>query len=149
MKPAAIMASLVDVRNIAAHKCVRLEVHVPVEQAAAVMAAFGWPTMTEPVPVALARMEMGAEAEPAKPERPRQKWESLPLSQQAAMRCGEVPFQRFLRERRAVSAEMPPAEAVRLICGVTSRGDIGKTEHSGKAWRDLDGEYQYWLRAYA
>ena len=42
---AAITAMLVDVRNVNAHKCVRLEIHVPAEQAGAVMAAFGWPTM--------------------------------------------------------------------------------------------------------
>ena len=47
-KPAAIAANLVDVRNIAAHKCVRLEIHVPVEQAGMVMDAFGWPTAVNP-----------------------------------------------------------------------------------------------------
>ena len=38
--PAAITAQLVDVRNVAAHKSVRLELHVPAEQAGLVMAAF-------------------------------------------------------------------------------------------------------------
>lgn len=151
MKPAAIMASLVDVRNIAAHRCVRLEIHVPVEQASLVMAAFGWPTAADPVPVAIARLNPEkAASEPASAEKPRQKWESLPLPQQAAMRCSEVPFRRFLREKGFVTENSDDAASVvRTICGVTSRADIGKTEVSSKAWNDLDGEFQYWLRVYA
>ena len=66
-KAAVITASLVDVRNVAQHKCVRLEVHVPVEQAGEVMAAFGWPTMVDPVPVELARLDLSA----AKPPNPK------------------------------------------------------------------------------
>ena len=150
---AAIMASLVDVRNIAAHKCVRLEIHVPVEQASLVMAAFGWPTAADPVPVAIARLNpQKAASEPAKAEKPRQKWESLPLSQQAAIRCAEAAFWRFLAETHSLSVVASSEEAadyVRIICGVKSRADIGKTEASAKAWRDLDGEFQYWQRVYA
>lgn len=147
-KPAAIMASLVDVRNIAAHKCLRLELHVPVEQAGLVVAAFGWPTAADPVPVAIARL---VEPEAAKEEKPRQKWESLPLSQQAAIRCGEMLFWRFLYEEKNRRATHPQeaADVVRELCHVKSRADIGKTEESAKAWRDLDGAYQYWQRVYA
>jgi len=152
-KPAAIMASLVDVRNIAAHRCVRLEIHVPVEQASLVMAAFGWPTAADPVPVAIARLvEPEAASERAKAEKPRQKWESLPLSQQAAIRCGEESFWRFLAETHSLSVIGTSDEAadyVRIACGVKSRAEIGKTEASAKAWRDLDGEFQYWQRVYA
>jgi len=53
---AAISAQLVDVRNVGQHKCVKLTLHVPAEQAGMVMAAFGWPTQVDPVPVAIARL---------------------------------------------------------------------------------------------
>jgi len=56
MKPIAITGQLVDVRNIAAHKSARLLIDVPAEQAASIIAAFGWPTMVSPVPVAVARL---------------------------------------------------------------------------------------------
>lgn len=143
MKPAAIMASLVDVRNIAAHRCVRLEIHVPVEQASLVMAAFGWPTAADPVPVAIARLnpEKGASEK---------RWEDLSPAQQAGMRCAEKPFMGFLletiaREKGGLDEE-GAAEAVRAYCHVMSRADIGKTEHSLSAWRRLDADYQFWLR---
>src|ERR1019366_7700500 len=55
--PAAIIASLVDVRNIAEHSSVVLKIHVPQERALEVIAAFGWPTGANPVPVAIARLD--------------------------------------------------------------------------------------------
>src|ERR1019366_437976 len=54
--PAAIIASLVDVRNIAEHSSVVLKIHVPQERALEVIAAFGWPTGANPVAVAIARL---------------------------------------------------------------------------------------------
>lgn len=57
-KPAAIAAQLVDVRNVSTHKCIRMIVEVPAEQAMAVIAAFGWPTGVDPVPVAIARLDL-------------------------------------------------------------------------------------------
>lgn len=151
MKPAAIMASLVDVRNIAAHKCVRLEIHVPVEQASLVMQAFGWPTAADPVPVAIARLDTAkAASEATKAEKPARKWEHISPAQQAGIRCEEKPFRVFLVE--TIAQEKPDlneeeaAEAVRAFCGVMSRSDIGKTERSGNAWHKLDTDYQFWLR---
>ncbi len=58
-KPAAITAELVDVRNVGMHKCIKLTLHVPAERAAEVIAAFGWATAVDPVPVALARLDTG------------------------------------------------------------------------------------------
>src|ERR1019366_2338507 len=56
-EPAAIIASLVDVRNIAEHSSVVLKIHVPQERALEVIAAFGWPTGANPVAVAIARLD--------------------------------------------------------------------------------------------
>jgi len=149
-KAAIISGSLVDVRNIAAHKCVRLEIHVPVEYAPKVMEAFGWPTMVDPVTVAIARLApdaLPAPPPPAQAEKPRQKWENLPLPQQAAMRCAEAPFRRFLVERYdALDSEESAAECVREMCGVKSRADIGKSEYSRRQWQEVDRDYQFWLR---
>jgi hypothetical protein len=56
-KPAAIMGSLVNLKNVSTHKSLALTIHVPAEAAQQVLAAFGWPTMVDPVPVAIARLE--------------------------------------------------------------------------------------------
>lgn len=151
--PAAIMASLVDVRNIAAHKCVRLEIHVPVEQAGAVMAAFGWPTAVSPVAVAIARLDTTkAASEPVKSAgdvKERRRFVDLPLSQQAAMRNNEPRFRKFLDERAAKIDEIvrDHADYVRGICNVKSRSEITAGQLSGNRWLMLNEEYEAWLRS--
>jgi hypothetical protein len=133
--PAVISASLVDVRNVSAHKCVRLEIHVPVEQAGLVMAAFGWPTAVDPVPVAIARLDLSKPA--SDPEKTRRPFETLLPAQQAAMRCNEVGFQKF------VSAQTPEGAAtqIRIRCGVVSRSDLNTDPIASQKWRALDTEY--------
>lgn len=147
-KPAVIPASLVDVRNIAAHKCVRLEIHVPAEQAGMVLDAFGWPTAVDPVPVAIARLEIQKPpSERAKPAKERRNFSDLPLPQQAALRCGDVEFRAFLREKfdSSVNDESDAAETVRLICEVESRAELGvigsAAEHE---WLALEAQFQQW-----
>lgn len=161
--PAAIQAQLVDVRNVSSHKCVRLEIHVPAEQAGDVMAAFGWPTMADPVPVALARLI----AEHVTPDRTdtsgqtgatRRTFADLPYAQQAALRCQEPQFREFLvdtgRLRLLNATPDDFAEVVRQLCGVKSRADIGKgpndrsANDSGFKWRALDAEYYAWQRGH-
>ena len=132
--PAVISASLVDVRNIAAHKCVRLEIHVPAEQAGIVLAAFGWPTAVDPVPVAIARLDLKAASEPEKPRRP---FETLPPAQQAAMRCQEIGFQKFTHAKSPEEA----AEAIRFRCGVGSRSELNTNAEAARIWRDIDTAY--------
>src|SRR5262245_12050060 len=54
----AISVQLVDIRNVDTHKVVKLTLHAPQEQALKLTELFGWPTGVNPVPVALARMEV-------------------------------------------------------------------------------------------
>jgi hypothetical protein len=140
--PAAIQAQLVDVRNVTSHRCVRLEIHVPAEQAGLVMAAFGWPTMADPVPVALARL---VEHEPSTMElieKHRIPFDQLPLPQQAAMRCNDIGFRAFIRERGGRAADAGEAATfVRLHCAVSSRKDIIEGTTAGERWKALDADY--------
>jgi len=58
----------------------------------------------------------------------RDKWRDLGAVKQAAIRCGDPVFQAFLREVRhcdLVRGEDAAAEAVRIICNVTTRSDLG------------------------
>ena len=154
-EPAAITAQLVDVRNVAAHKSVRLELHVPAEQAGLVMAAFGWPTMADPVPVALARLHSPAEPI-AKPEAPKEHrpFSDLPYSQQAALRCQEPAFQSFLQHESGAGGvvwldnpnEDRFAATVRQHCGVKSRADITKGTEAGNLWECLEADFYAWQR---
>lgn len=119
-KPAAILADLVDIRNVGVHKSIKLTLHVPAEAAETVMAAFGWPTGVDPVKVAVARLDPSkvSQQEEASDDKPRpttpspsrtekagarpenaRPFSSLPLSQQAALACGRLAFRRFLSER--------------------------------------------------
>lgn len=155
--PAAITAQLVDVRNVAAHKSVRLELHVPAEQAGLVMAAFGWPTMADPVPVALARLHSPAEPI-AKPEAPKERrpFSELPYSTQAAMRCREADFHKYCEStaptvwadliRRGSTHDDAAAGLVRNWCMVASRTDITKGRHSGDCWEAIEAEFYAWQR---
>jgi hypothetical protein len=148
--PAAITAQLVDVRNVSAHRCVRLELHVPAEQAGLVMAAFGWPTMADPVPVALARLQTTPEPI-AKPEAPKERrpFSELPYSQQAALRCAEPGYEHFLWDTHGLGQGACPAEVVALVrheCGVSSRSEIIKGTPAGDKWEALEAEYYAWQR---
>lgn len=143
-KPAAIAASLVDIRNIAAHKCVRLEIHVPVEQAGAVMAAFGWPTAVDPVPVAIARLDLSRQsATPVEPAKERRAFCDLALSQQAALKSQDVAFKMWMQAKPLATRYGDDcAELIRRACGVTSRKDILPGTVAGQRWLDLLRDFE-------
>lgn len=72
----------------------------------------------------------------------RRRFGELPLAQQAAMRCGEARFQKFLKVEDADQA----AAAVRRACNVESRKELDAVAEAGNAWRKLDAEFAAWLR---
>lgn len=69
--------------------------------------------------------------------RPKRQWSAVPPSQQAAIRCGEHDFQTFLGVLNAQEA----AEAVREICGVSSRKDILLGTPAAAHWKQLDDSF--------
>lgn len=137
-KFSAISASLVDVRNVAQHKCVRLEIHVPVEQAALVMQAFGWPTMADPVPVAIARLDPEKAQEP---EKERRDFSELRPSQRAALLCKTVAFQKFY----GLSDEDQMAKRLREICEIESRSELDTNKQARRAFEYIEADYSDWL----
>lgn len=174
---ALIEAQLVDVHNVAAHKCVKLTIHVPAEHALKVIKAFGWPTMVDPVPVAVVGLNHGKEvaqaerkgpeermgnpSSPGRDAQPRQAsphdlggaqrrdWVDLSPATQAGIICGERPFWRYLSEQGTYRPECAEdaAEAVRAICGVSSRRDIGESYHALVIWHSLVDAYRAWQKA--
>ena len=139
--PAAFTGSLVNLKNVATHKAVALTIEVPEEYAAALIAAFGWPTRVRPVPVAIAKL--ASEAVPEQPqEKKKEHWSEMAPSKQAAILCQEKDFQEFL----AAQDEWDAAHLVRTRCYVDSRRDIRRDEYSGRQWAELMIEYGAWLR---
>lgn len=150
--PAAISGDFATYRHVQGRKVLQLVIEVPAESAAAVFAALGTPGAGEGIPVALARLAKQKEPQEAPAERKR--FTELPYAQQAALRCREPDFERFLQERAGPDGYLQlrgdrsdwVAAHVRFLCDVTSRADIGKTLVSKNLWTDLEAEYWAWQR---
>lgn len=151
---AAITGSLVDVRNVGTHKCVKLTIHVPAEYAPKVLECFGWPTGVDPVTVALARIDLSNVARPMSAPATREAGDSSTpasrprkpvaadkrLAQQAGIACADRLFQKFA----GVQSEEGAADFVRRECGVASRSEIKAGTPEGDEWSKLHGEFLIW-----
>jgi hypothetical protein len=150
---AAIIASLVDVRNIAEHSSVVLKIHVPQERALEVIATFGWPTGANPVPVAIARLDtnvappklveaLGDSAPKERLAGERHKFHELPMPTQAAIKSQDVTFQLWASAQSWGEGLPDAASAIRRFCGVNSRADILPGTGAGDLWISLLREYE-------
>lgn len=74
-------------------------------------------------------------------------WHDLSPQQQAGIRCEEAAFIVFLEEKcePALADGFTAANAVRSICGVKSRSELGTNHKARMLWHALDSEYQAWL----
>jgi hypothetical protein len=139
---AVFSGALVNLKNVATHKSVALTVEVPEEYAAALVAAFGWPTRVRPVPVAIARLAGDVVQERPK-EKKKEHWAEMSPSKQAAILCQDPDFQDWI----GAVGEEDSAKLVRGKCGVASRSDIVPGTPASAVWRRLMIEYGAWLRA--
>lgn len=145
MTAAAFSGDYCDLKFVKTRKVAQITVEIPIEQAAAFVAAFGAPNPAEGVPVALARL--GKPDSKPEPVKDRKKWSELPCSQQAAIRCGEKAFWTFLEETDAVKINDADeaAKYVRWNCEVSSRSDLDKDELARERWAEMEKDYQVWL----
>jgi hypothetical protein len=78
----------------------------------------------------------------------RDKWRDLGPVRQAGIRCKDPIFWAYLTEemQTPVRTEEEAAVAVRFICQVTSRSDLGKPGFgiARTNWYDLDSTFQAW-----
>ncbi len=153
MQAAAFSATYSDFRIVKGRKCAQIVLEVPIEAADAALAALGGvPRPDAEVWVGVARIDpTKAASEPRKAisgpsDRERQKWRELPPAKQAAIRCKEIPFQRFLAEtQKSIAADEEAAsEAVRETCRVTTRANILEGTKAALEWRKLDEQYLAW-----
>jgi hypothetical protein len=81
----------------------------------------------------------------------RDKWRALGPVKQAGIRCSDPIFWAYLREQQHVQAdnESEAAAAVRFICNVLTRSDLGKPGFGDQriVWFDIDQKFQAWRLA--
>lgn len=162
---AVISGEFCTFRHVQGRKVLQIVIEVPAEAAGAVFARLGMPGSGEGIPVAVARLQTPSEPTHTTPEPGEitsktgavtRRFSELPYSQQAALRCGEPDFAKFLaysktREWRAAAEIVGPhgvwaPEAVRSICGIGSRSEIIKGTPAGDKWAALEAEFYAWQR---
>jgi hypothetical protein len=82
----------------------------------------------------------------------RKRWDELPPAQQAAIRCGEPAFWRFL----GTHADAPPAplidsaeaadQTLKMLFDIKSKRDLNDVPSS---WQRFDAQYYTWRQGYA
>jgi hypothetical protein len=136
---AVTQGTFADFRLIKGRKVCQIVIEVPIEQADQALAALGGlPQPATEAWVAIARLETKTRVVPIKPD-------NTKLSLEAALRCREPMFQRYLN----VSDENEAAEAVRKACGISSRAGLNTDPEAARAWRALDGQFLAWKRGAA
>jgi hypothetical protein len=145
---AVFSGALVNLKNVATHKSVALTVEVPEEYAAALIAAFGWPTRVRPVAVAIAKLA-GEVEPPARVQPKKEHWAEMAPSKQAAILCQEPGFRDFMADKSTFirHGTLAVEEGVRAACRVSSRSEITPGSDAERLWRGLMIEYGAWLRA--
>lgn len=147
-QPAAFKGTFHDMKFVKGRKQAQIIVEIPIEHAAAVVAAFGAPNPENPVWIALARLDV----QPAK-EEPKPKNRE---AQKAAILCEDRRFQAFLCNEHDVEKCGPivcpeqsdrieaAAEFIRMYCNVDSRKELWP---ECQPWKELQAQYVLWCRS--
>ena len=153
MTLAAFQGSYADMRFIKTRSVCAITIEIPIEQAAAFVAAFGAPNPAVECPVAIARINPAKATEKPASDAPMQsvaqlktprRFSELPYATQAALKCDDPAFHLFLREK-IVDDGRSPAEIVREICGVRSRAEIQPGTDAEGRWRWILSGYEAWM----
>lgn len=139
MTEAVFKASYADWKLIKTRKVVQVVFEVPVESSdIAYQVVGGMADNSQEKWFAIARLDES----PPKPEgKAPLKWQEMSPAQQAGMLCSDIPFQKFILE---TGGSTDAANSVRLICGVTSRGDIKPGTEAARRWASIVSDYRAW-----
>ena len=142
-KPLAFHGFYADFKIVKTRQVVQIILEIPLASGKAFIDVFGMPDPAAEVPVAIARMETAAEQAKARATAPpatakvRQSWGELPPSQQAAIRCGEPDFQKWIGRPSPERA----AEWVRGACNVSSRSELNTNNIAAVRWHAIDADF--------
>ena len=147
----AILANFVDYRTVKTRSSFQLIFEVPIEQADEALRLLGGtpqPAETRWVGIALSKTERKA-VEP-KPEKERRPFDTLPLSQQAGIRCNDSQFAGFIAEHWYGDEIKPfnnvdPTALVYVLCEITSRSELDTNDLAAQMWKKLEADYQAYL----
>lgn len=92
------------------------------------------------------RAEIAKTAADTRWNKERTPFKDLPLSQQAAIRCGDKQFRQFLIDNHGLGAKNDDTDVVLLVrhlCDVKSRSELDY-ESRGHMWLDLEKQFQSW-----
>lgn len=145
--PAAFASTFSDFKVIKGRKVAQFVFEVPLENADAALAALGGlprPDAEKWVAVAL----MSGPPSPKAEEKPRKRFEELPYPQQAALKCSDPAFQRFMAERAGLKDwnQNLTVDRIRYSCGIDSRAEIKPGSPAANRWTALLDEFRLWLR---
>lgn len=143
-----IKATFADFKIIRGRKVAQLCFEVPLEAADEALGSLGGlPRPDSEKWFGIVALDLSKPA--SEPEKARTPFRDLPPAQQAAMRCNEPDFQRFMGSRGDGGFEVSKDAAtfmVRDYCGVVSRGDLNADPLAAARWRALDTDYFAWQR---
>ena len=140
-EPSAFQACFSDFKLIKSRKVAQFLLEVPLEGADSALAALGGlPRPDAEIWVGVARLTEKPSHESPMPSKEHRKFRELPFPQQAALRCNDPAFRKFIKVNNAEEA----AIWVREHCGVTSRSQIDPCAASGSRWHDLNLEFEAW-----
>lgn len=147
--PAVIRGTLSNMQPVKTRGVWQLQIEVPIEDAMLAIEAFGIPVPGKEKWVAVALLDAKAAAAPqppapAEPEKPKRRFQDLPRSQQAGIRCGETEFVQWLDRRfHTMFAQCGnnEEEFVRRYCGVTSRSLLDAKGGPAESWDELNAQF--------
>ena len=136
-----IKATFSDFKLVKGRKVAQLVFEVTTDQADEALNSLGGlprPDAERWFGIVALDLSKAATPAPAEPEKGSRKWEDLAPATQAAIRCQQRDFRKFLGA--VDGAEV--AERVRAQCGVNSRGDLNTEPEAAARWRTLDDQFQ-------
>jgi hypothetical protein len=87
----------------------------------------------------------GGKPPPPEPEKQRKDYAA-----EAAMKCAEPAFKKFLMDRHGLespASDERTAQKLRSVLGVTSRAELNHDAMAASRWKALRGDFENWRRA--
>jgi hypothetical protein len=92
-----------------------------------------------------ALVEIGENEQPVE-QKQRMDWREVQPAAQAGIRCAEPRFRDYLAVEHGIPTKtaQEAAEAVRTLCGVNSRAQLGVNHKARAMWHQIDSNYLQW-----
>ena len=142
-----IKATFSDCRLVKGRKVFQLVFETPIEAADDALAALGGlprPDMEKWFGIVALDLSKAVSDAPEKPNSAPRNFADLPAPQQAALRCNDPNFQKFVQADNAEQA----ANFIRVKCGVKSRSELATNAAARAKWIELDDAFYRWQRGF-